>query len=244
MAVTTRAAILVSAFLHTGAAQPLADEIAAIQTQIVRADGAGGYYDRAYRKMEPLYWTRIPGWMREDSRKRKVGRILDIGCGYGTLLALSTEIYGAQGYCMDVTEYLKPSFAAPRHLRFARGNIELSPIPWSGKFDVVVLTEVLEHFNFQPLPTLRKIHDALGPEGVLFLSTPDARDWGRVLTYYQNLSDLPSPDPSRKIRNAHIWIYNEEEITTLLDQAGFRIERLEYARGNGNRHFNIRAIRR
>ena len=52
------------------------------------------------------------------------------------------------------------------------------------------------------------------------------------------------PDPSRKIRDAHIWIYNQEEITTLLNDAGFRIERLEYAPGNGNRHFNVLAVPR
>lgn len=241
---TVRAAILVLAFLSSTAAQPPIDGLMAIQKEIVQADGPGGYYDRTYRKMEPRYWTQVPVWMREDAGKRKVARILDIGCGYGTLLALASEIYGAPGYCMDVTPYLKPAFASRRHLVFARANIELSPIPWSPKFDVVILTEVLEHFNFQPLPTLRKIHDALGPDGVLFLSTPDAHDWGRVLTYYRHLSDLPMPDPSRKIRDAHIWIYDQEEITTLLDQAGFRIARLEYAQGNGNRHFNVWAIRR
>lgn len=238
------AAVLFLTFLQSGATQPSDAQLNAIQKEIVQVDGAGGYYDRAYRGMEPLYWARIPAWMREDAGKRKVGRVLDIGCGYGTLLALSTEIYHAPGYCLDVTQYLKPAFARRRHLIFARANIELAPIPWSEKFDVVILTEVLEHFNFQPLPTLRKIHDALAPDGVLFLSTPDAHDWGRLLKYYQRLSDLPMPDPSHQIRDAHIWIYNQEEITTLLNEAGFRIERLEYAPGNGNRHFNVLAVRR
>ncbi|HWZ31012.1 MAG TPA: hypothetical protein VNX18_06755, partial [Bryobacteraceae bacterium] len=80
-----RAAILVLAFLSSTAAQPPIDGLMAIQKEIVQADGPGGYYDRTYRKMEPRYWTQIPVWMREDAGKRKVARILDIGCGYGTL---------------------------------------------------------------------------------------------------------------------------------------------------------------
>jgi SAM-dependent methyltransferase len=216
-------------------------ELTAIQEEIARADAAG-YYRSTYRKMEPLYWQMIPAWMREDAGGRKVTRILDIGCGYGTLLTLATRIYGASGYCMDLRAYLKPAFARKHDLLFARGNIELAAIPFSGKFDVVILTEVLEHFNFQPLPTLRKIHDALGPGGVLFLSTPDQRDWGPLLKFYRRLSDLPMPDPSRPIRDTHIWIYSEEEVTTLLEQAGFRLARLDYSPGNGNRHFNILAV--
>jgi hypothetical protein len=52
------------------------------------------------------------------------------------------------------------------------------------------------------------------------------------------------PDPSSPVRDAHIWIYSKSEVTGLLQQAGFEIVRLSYARGNGNRHFNIQAIRR
>ena len=232
-------------FLFVAGAQQESDrEIHIIQDEIARVDGPDGYYNRTYRKFGPLYWQKIPAWMRQDARREKASRILDIGCGYGTLLALAAEIYGARGYCMDVTEYLKPAFARGRNLMFVRGNIELNPIPWHDKFDIVILTEVLEHFNFQPLPTLRKIHAGMRVGGVLYLSTPDEREWGRLHTYYRRLSDLPAPDPALPIRDAHIWIYSKREISTLLDQAGFNIARFDYARGNGNRHFNVEAISR
>jgi SAM-dependent methyltransferase len=227
-----------------GAEKPASDdaELAKIQGEIARYDGLTGFYAREYSKAEPRYWTRIVPWMHQDATTRKVKRILDVGCGYGTLLALSTGIYHAQGYCFDVTDYLKPPFAKARGLAFAKGNIELDPLPWEEKFDVVVFTEVLEHFNFQPQPTLAKIHDAMNPGAVLFLSTPDARDWGRETRYYKHLSDLPMPNRSIPIRDAHIWIYDKHELLSLLEATGFQISQCDYAPGGGNRHFNIRAI--
>ena len=61
-------------------------ELIEIQQDIARADGIGGYYDTTYRPLEPSFWARIPGWMREDAAERKVERILDIGCGKGFML--------------------------------------------------------------------------------------------------------------------------------------------------------------
>ena len=84
-------------------------ELIEIQQDIARADGIGRYYDTTYRPLESSFWPKIPGWMREDAAERKVERILDIGCGYGTLLALATRIYGVSGYCLDVRDYLKPA---------------------------------------------------------------------------------------------------------------------------------------
>src|SRR5438552_18339284 len=84
-------------------------ELIEIQQDIARADGIGGYYDTTYRPLESSFWPKIPGWMREDAAERKVQRILDIGCGYGTPLALATPIYGVSGYCLYVRDYLKPA---------------------------------------------------------------------------------------------------------------------------------------
>ena len=80
--------------------------IAAIQREIAQADGIGGYYDTTYSKEEFLYWKLIPGWIRADAATRKAARVLDIGCGYGTLLVFAAETYHASGSCLDVIDYL------------------------------------------------------------------------------------------------------------------------------------------
>jgi len=217
----------------------VAEEILAAQQAVVRADAAGGFYEKSYQHAEPFYWWLIPGWMEEDAAHRRANRILDVGCGYGTLLSVATTIYGAPGYCVDVTPYLMPPVAARRHLQFARGNIELDPIPWPGHFDVIVMTEVLEHFNFQPVPTLKKIRAALAPDGLFFLSTPDAKEWGTTQKYYKRLQDIPMPSPGRAVVDDHVWQYREEELRQVLKAAGFSAVRWGHSPGTGLRHFNV-----
>ena len=218
--------------------------LADIQRARAALDGPQGYYTKAYSKAETGYWEKLPVWMAEDRAKRKVRRVLDIGCGYGTLLAYAAAFYNAAGYCMDVTEYLIPQFRTPRNLIFARGNVELDPIPWREPFDLIIMTEVLEHFNFQPVPTLRKIRDALAPGGLLLLSTPNQEKWGKTTKYYQQLKDLPPVDSTRKIVDDHIWQYDEQELRNVLAEAGFAILRFDYSTTADRRHFNVMAARK
>ncbi len=237
----------------TQSLQPFSPQIAAIQATIAAADGRGGYYDREYRQEETRYWAEIPAWMQQHaqgvrSQKSEV-RILDVGCGYATLLALATRIYGgARGTCFDLIEYLRAPVRSAYGLNFQRGNVELDPLP-QGPYDVIILTEIIEHFNFHPLPTLKKIHDVLAPGGALFLSTPDSASWGRLYDYHKQLQDFPPPpalapgERRPQTKDGHFWMYNKGELAGVLKQAGFRIVKLDYSPGIRGRHFNAWAAK-
>lgn len=214
-----------------------------IQDTIAAADGPGGYYATTYRKAEPFFWQQIPVWMQEDAAQRKVDAILDIGCGYGALLSLATRVYKARGFCLDVNDYIRPAVMDKYGIEFRRGNIELDPIPWPRSFDVILMTEVLEHFNFNPTTTVRKIHEALSPGGKLFLSTPDEKQWGRQYRYYSSLKKMPPPSGGHQWVDDHVWIYSRKELVQTLQSAGFMIQRLEYSPGQKHRHFNVEANR-
>lgn len=217
---------------------PADPSLAAIQSELASLDGPQGYYSTTYRPSEISYWSNLPGWMREDAKRHKAARVLDIGCGYGTLLALAAEVFKAQPFCIDVVHYF-PQFGERHGFQFAKGNIQLDPIPWDGGFDAILMTEVLEHFNFQPLPTLKKIHDALKPDGVFYLTTPDAAEWGRQTKYYSRLADLPPADSAKPFIDDHVWVYSKEELLQLVKDAGFKVDRLAYSPGVGHRHFNL-----
>jgi 2-polyprenyl-3-methyl-5-hydroxy-6-metoxy-1,4-benzoquinol methylase len=225
--------------------------IAAIQATIAAADpSADAYYAKHYALEEPRYWAHIAGWMPVDAIERAfiahrpVQSILDVGCGYGTLLAYAAGIYGARGTCLDVVPYLQPLVQSRYALTYVAGNVEKDALPGDGTFDVAIMTEVLEHLNFQPVPTLKKIHAALRPGGSFFLSTPDAEGGlGRVTKYYPSLAAVPALDPRREWIDGHIWQYDQSELEGVLRAAGFEIRALDRASGPVGKHFNVWAVK-
>lgn len=200
------------------------------------------YYLQAYRAAEFAYWSEIPAWMAEDFTERRIRRCLDIGCAYGTLLRYVQLLTGCEAFGIDfVDTYLSPSLRSAGGIRFAVCNIELDALPWPPGFDVIVLTEVLEHFNFHPVPTLRKISGLLSPGGLLYLSTPDASQWGRVYKYYSSYRSMPMPAESlrHRIVDDHVWQYDRQELLEIMRDAGLHILRWSYSPGVVHRHFNL-----
>lgn len=223
-----------------------------IQDSIARAyPTKDSYYQTRYRPEETRYWARIPGWMVEDAItryhlfNRRVNKILDLGCGYGTLLAFATIIYGTQGICMDCIPYIQEDVQNQFNINFIKGDIERDSLPDPEKFDVIIMTEVLEHLNFQPVPTLRKIWNALADSGSFYLTTPDAdAGWGRTLKYYQSIDEIPPLNPASDWIDDHIWVYNRIELIDVLNKAGFKIKRIENSRGPiGGGHINVWATK-
>ncbi|CAG0987821.1 hypothetical protein ANRL3_02560 [Anaerolineae bacterium] len=208
----------------------------------VAATGPNPYYLSAYRAAERAYWSKIADWMREDAALAPPRRCLDVGCAYGTLLLYAQALADCEVYGLDFLDcYLSPALAADAGIRFAVGNIELDPLPWPGPFDWIVFTEVLEHLNFQPLPTLLKLSSALSEDGRLYLSTPDAAQWGSTFKYYRRLADIPWPEESLRpgIVDDHVWQYTEQELFGVIEAAGLRVIRRGFSPGVGARHFNL-----
>ena len=199
------------------------------------------HYAEEYRAMEVLFWSNIPSWIIKDNQTRKVEACLDIGCGFGTLGLYTKRLLNCDVYATDfIADYASPLTLSEKNaFNFTINNIELDNFPWNKKFDVILMTEVLEHFNFHPLPTLRKIRGLLSDDGTFYLSTPDAAQWGRMTKYYQNLNDLPLPSKDLPIVNDHVYVYTKKELLGVLDEAEFRVSHFGYSPGVASRHFNI-----
>jgi len=203
------------------------------------------YYPKAYREAEMGYWSKVAQWLWQDIRAGSPKRCLDVGCAYGTLALFCKVFTDAEVYCIDVTDaYLSTRLAEEFGLHFAICNIEIDPVPFETGFDVIIFTEVLEHLNCHPLPTLLKLRGLLIDDGLIYLSTPDARQWGRS-AYYDSYEHMPQPlgDGSVDFQDDHIYLFDEEEIRTLMARAGLEILRFDYAPGAGARHFNLTLTR-
>ncbi len=202
-------------------------------------------YAAKYGREELGYWLHVPGWIYQDFGRRAARgerlTCLDVGCAYGTLLLYATKLLDCEPYAIDFVDYLERSLIADYGFHYQLNNIEREAFPWRLRFDVILFTEVLEHLNFNALPTLRKLAGRLLPGGRLYLTTPDAAQWGRQTKYYQAYSDLPQPSEAARfsVIDDHVWQFHEEELDRLLDAAGFRVVRRAQTPGSGRRHFNM-----
>ena len=198
------------------------------------------YYVNSYREYEKCYWINIPKWIYSDFENIQVEKILDIGSGYGTLALFCQKLFHPEIFCIDfASSNLSKSLIEDKNIHFQVNNIEIDEFPWDDKFDIIIFTEVLEHLNFNPKPTLKKIHSLLKTNGRLYLSTPDASEWGRVTKYYKNPAEMPNPKKDEKIIDDHIYQYKKEELLKILDDVGFKIIKLSYSPGVIDRHFNL-----
>ena len=196
-------------------------------------------YDAEYRPQEQAYWEHLPGWIWLDQRPST--RSLDVGPGYGTLLAFAHLATGAVAHGFDFDPaYITDGLRSMEGIEWAQGNIELDEIPWPGPFDFIVFTEVLEHLNFRAEPTLRKLMAVLKPGGRVYLSTPDSAEWGVTTAYYKSYAEMPQPSTEMKVVDDHIWQFSRNELEAVVSSAGLEIVRFAYSPGSyGNRHFNL-----
>jgi SAM-dependent methyltransferase len=205
---------------------------------------ANPYYRDQYRPQEVFYWSYLPRWMSEDWAIRLPKRVLDIGCGYGTLLLYARRMTVCEAYGIDfIDSYYHPEFFSKWRMKFALTNIEYDNPPFEPGFDSIILSEVVEHFNFKPLPTLKRIVSLLNDNGVLYLSTPDGEACGRITTYIESLDDYPELDKGRAHKDGHTWQYSETELRQLLAAAGLKILHFDRSPGAFNQHFNLTAMK-
>jgi len=218
-------------------------QIQRCQDAISESASTSKQHCNSYLRLQPLFWCNIPEWIAKDTAGRKIKRTLDIGCGYGTLSLYLQRLLNCDVYTIDfvdITGSIPSLYAKVKSNWFFKvNNIELDAFPWDLKFDIIVFTEVMEHLNFHPLPTLRKIHDLLSDDGLLYLSTPDAAQWGRLTKYYSNLDMIPLPARNLPVVDDHVYVYTKPELLKVLDEAGFAVKRFGYSPGESSRHFNL-----
>lgn len=183
--------------------------------------------DSAQRRAVPWYLKylplrRIPGlkslyyWLTDD-RSQPVPqlpegsaspRILELGCATGTYLARLTAA-GWRPVGIELSE------AASEKARAAGFDVHTGTLDdYSGgqsDFDAVAAWMVLEHV-FDPIRTLRQLHDHLRPGGRLLISVPNAGCWERFVFG----SSWYGWEPPR-----HLHHFTPPQIRRILERAGF-----------------------
>jgi len=166
------------------------------------------------------------------------GTCLEIGANpyfTTTLLLLFTKLE------LHLTNYFGPQFGTnaeqtitfrdpfanqPRQevYSFAHFNIEQEPFPFpNSSFDVVLLCEVLEHLQNDPIRVLLEIKRVLKRRGRLILTTPNVARLENLLrlTAGENIYD---PYSGYGPYGRHNREYNKHDLARLLEFCGFELE--------------------
>lgn len=172
------------------------------------------------------------------------GRILEISAFLGvTDVALAKM--GYEVHTFDIPEFQENT---KLHLLYAEHNVQSSvgfikdiwktglPYP-DNYFDAVLLSEVIEHLNFNPLPVLQEINRILKFGGILYITTPNqANLLNRITIILGGSIRNPLIDSVTQLDQAknaicgiHWREYTLEELRELLEITGFSLKKYSFS---------------
>jgi len=159
-------------------------------------------------------------------------KTLELGCAYG-ILALMLKLRGDMVITSDMTtEYTNLKMLRDNGILFVKNNIEKQDL--KHKFNLITMTEVIEHLNSNPLPAVKRLHNALHEGGRLFVSTVMKEAHGDTTSMnsgkkglWNELDDWHDiPEYKGKWMDEHTFHYDQWNLITLLTEAGFEIEKV------------------
>jgi 2-polyprenyl-3-methyl-5-hydroxy-6-metoxy-1,4-benzoquinol methylase len=137
----------------------------------------GTRYERIREKFLSSFlyrmWIRIDGDISFHGRRGR-GRLLDIGCNEGR----SLKIYQRNGFEVEGLELNENAAAVARSAGFPVYTNDLSEFQPAEPYDIVVLSNVLEHAR-DPREMLLDIGRILKRGGQVWISCPNGRSWLR-----------------------------------------------------------------
>lgn len=137
------------------------------------------------------------------------GRLLDIGCNEGRGLALYTR----NGFAAEGLELNSNAAATARARGFAVHEKLVEDFEPAEKYDVAVLSNVLEH-TLDPRDALKHVKRILKPDGQVWISLPNV-DSALAKRYGRDWVNWHVP--------FHIVHFSESRLRRLLTETGFEI---------------------
>ncbi|MDR1246037.1 MAG: class I SAM-dependent methyltransferase [Clostridiales Family XIII bacterium] len=177
------------------------------------------------------WWNKIYEWVFADITGNTNVSILDIGPGIGLFSAAIKGIANVSLDIVDVSPHENDCLANMADTVFV-ADVERDDLTNIGKYDLIVMTEVIEHFSYNPVPTLIKIGKHLCEGGVFYLSCPH---WSKLASYV-SWEDMPSPGTSLPfVHRGHTYEFSHAELLEICTRAGFDVIREGFsASGNSN----------
>ncbi len=167
--------------------------------------GYGGFLETPKEDIE-----RRVSSILELTKRHKIERLLDFGCGKGEMLrALSKKFYvrGVEPEAEARTVCIREQIIVYSSTKEAFQSCE--------KFDLVTMFHVIEHM-YKPIEELKKLRMLLETDGLLLIETPNAND--ALLSFYRNKNFQEFTYWSH-----HPMLHAMKSLTSLLEYCKFEV---------------------
>lgn len=182
------------------------------------------------KEYEPYQFHRMP-WVLRKARNMVQGfkvntllmhlptdaKILDIGCGNGSLLQIIKE--KSENTQLHANDLSKECMDELQKMGFVTHNCSYAEIALYDFFDAIILNQVIEHFS-DPRSLLLHCNKLLKKGGILFIETPsiDGIDAKIFARRYWGGYHFPR----------HFYLFNEDSLKRLADECAFKTVRVNY----------------
>jgi SAM-dependent methyltransferase len=171
--------------------------------------------------------------------------VLEIGCLFGVVSVALKELgFKVTGCDLPEFQQSEPLRALYRkhQIPFDAVNLRDYKLPYPDEsFDAVILSEVIEHLNFNPLPVFQEINRVLKKEGIIYIGMPNmacienrvkaiiGRSVHEPIHYFFSQLDRSQ----NMIVSMHWREYTMKETIEMIDKMGFETVKKYYAKENG-----------
>ena len=169
----------------------------------------GGYYNDENLDVPGFVTSRLEEIVNSFAPYRETNRLLDVGCGAGTLLSVATQAgWNAEGVELSVPTV---DILRKRGLSVFPGELAQAKFP-EAHFDVVSAAELIEHVP-DPSSLIAEVARVLRPGGIFWATTPHSHGAsGRVLKLKWSVVSPPE----------HLHLFSVRGMAALLARHGFQ----------------------
>jgi 2-polyprenyl-3-methyl-5-hydroxy-6-metoxy-1,4-benzoquinol methylase len=173
----------------------------------------GGYMDEAPPASERFEVSGIMRrWMPTNVR------VLDIGCGSGTITLETNRDKNNSVLCVE-PDPVRAEISASRGLEVICGLADQQLLRERGPFDVIVFSDVLEHLA-APADMIELAASGLAPGGFIMASVPNVAHWTVRLKLLIGRFDYAS---SGIMDATHLRWFTEKTVRALFASQGFDV---------------------
>ncbi len=184
------------------------------------------------------YFDVLLSWIYSLGKKRSI-KYFEVGPGTGTMTlslkklcdinATWLQIPNEESLWIECRRESTKRLYCDNKIEMVYGYLETDDLSYlNDSFDVVVLSQVMEHFIYNPVNSIIKLREMLHDDGYLFVSVPEEIKHYNV----QNFKEMPYPEEltekereERMIINefGHFHEYSYDEAKEVFETSGLRI---------------------